>query len=109
MNNTLPNQTFIKEYFSLSGGYLTYYNGEKYIFIARFKYSTAPVSPSHFKTALKNNFTPTEWVELMEKHQQNPTKVIETKLPNWKKKIVDKWVAREEAKIAKRRGTLLSH
>lgn len=106
MNNSPENQTFIKDNFSMWGGYLTYWNGEKDIFIGRFKYSSAPVKPSHFKTALKNNFTPTEWVELMEKHQQNPTEVVETKLPNWSKKIVDKWVAREEAKIAKRRGVV---
>lgn len=99
MNNKPENQKFRKDYFSTSGGWLQYWNGEKYIFIARFKYSNAPVKPYHFKTALIKNFTPTEWVELMEQHQQNPTEVVEVKLPNWSKNICDKWEARQLAKI----------
>lgn len=101
MNNSTENQKFLKDLFSISSGWLEYWNGEKSIFIARFKYSGSPVKASHFKTALIKNFTPTEWVELMKQHQGNPTEVVETKLPNWSKNICEKWKARELAKMAR--------
>ena len=111
---------FNKDNFEYFGGFLTYLpegnqneladpfgENAKSIFIARFKYN-GPVKKHHFITALKNHFTVEEWVELMEKHDQCPTTVVDSKIPNWSKNIIEKWQARQEAKFAKRHGRPLN-
>jgi|TARA_R110000744_G_C19058948_1_gene528724 hypothetical protein len=57
---------FNKEQFDFFGGYLTYdlQNGERNVFIARFKYNKSV--KGRFVTFLKNNFTVSEYLGYLE-------------------------------------------
>ena len=48
--------TFTKENFSYSGGFLTYHDGQENHFIGRFKY-VGKASAMKFATFLRKNFT----------------------------------------------------
>ena len=68
--------TFIKENFSYSGGYLTYDDGVDRHFIARFKY-VPKSSATKFMNFLIKNFTCEEYLERADK--EAPLKILESK------------------------------
>jgi len=68
--------TFIKENFSYSGGYLTYDDGDDRHFIARFKY-VPKASATKFMNFLIKNFTQQEYLERAE--SEAPLTILESK------------------------------
>ena len=68
--------TFIKENFSSSGGYLTYDDGVDRHFIARFKY-VPKSSATKFMNFLIKNFTCEEYLERA--NQEAPLTILESK------------------------------
>ena len=83
--------TFIKENFSYSGGYLTYDDGVDRHFIARFKY-VPKSSATKFMNFLIKNFTCEEYLERADK--EAPLKILESK----------GYCSPEMARLAKRWG-----
>ena len=83
--------TFIKENFSYSGGYLTYDDGVDRHFIARFKY-VPKSSATKFMNFLIKNFTCEEYLERAD--QEAPLKILESK----------GYCSPEMARLAKRWG-----
>ena len=68
--------TFIKENFSYSGGYLTYNDGADRHFIARFKY-VPKSSATKFMNFLIKNFTQEEYLERAS--SEAPLTILESK------------------------------
>ena len=83
--------TFIKENFSYSGGYLTYDDGVDRHFIARFKY-VPKSSATKFMNFLIKNFTCEEYLERAD--QEAPLTILESK----------GYCSPEMARLAKRWG-----
>ena len=83
--------TFIKENFSYSGGYLTYDDGVDRHFIARFKY-VPKSSATKFMNFLIKNFTCEEYLERAD--EEAPLKILESK----------GYCSPEMARLAKRWG-----
>ena len=73
--NTQTN-TFKKENFSYSGGFLTYNDGDERHFIARFKY-VPKSSAMKFMNFLIKNFSKEEYLERVK--QEAPLKILESK------------------------------
>ena len=69
--------TFIKENFSYSGGFLTYHDGQENHFIGRFKY-VGKASAMKFATFLRKNFTKAEYLNRL-KNDEAPLDVLESK------------------------------
>ena len=68
--------TFIKENFSYSGGYLTYTDSDDRHFIARFKY-VPKSSAMKFKNFLIKHFSKEEYLKRVK--QEAPLKILESK------------------------------
>src|SRR6056300_957649 len=68
--------TFIKENFSYSGGYLTYTDDNDRHFIARFKY-VPKSSAMKFKNFLIKSFSKAEYLQRVK--QEAPLKILESK------------------------------
>ena len=83
--------TFIKENFSYSGGYLTYNDGVDRHFIARFKYVPRS-SATKFMNFLIKNFTQEEYLERAS--SEAPLTILESK----------GYCSPEMARLAKRYG-----
>jgi len=83
--------TFIKENFSYSGGFLTYDDGVDRHFIARFKY-VPKSSATKFMNFLIKNFTCEEYLERAD--QEAPLTILESK----------GYCSPEMARLAKRYG-----
>jgi len=83
--------TFIKENFSYSGGYLTYTDSDDRHFIARFKY-VPKSSAMKFKNFLIKHFSKEEYLKRVK--QEAPLKILESK----------GYCSPEMARLAKRYG-----
>jgi hypothetical protein len=83
--------TFKKENFSYSGGFLTYNDGDDRHFIARFKY-VPKSSAMKFKNFLIKSFSKAEYLERVK--QEAPLKILESK----------GYCSPELARLAKRYG-----
>ena len=83
--------TFIKENFSYSGGYLTYTDDNDRHFIARFKY-VPKSSAMKFKNFLIKHFSKEEYLKRVK--QEAPLKILESK----------GYCSPELARLAKRYG-----
>jgi len=83
--------TFIKENFSYSGGYLTYTDDNDRHFIARFKY-VPKSSAMKFKNFLIKHFSKEEYLKRVK--QEAPLKILESK----------GYCSPEMARLAKRYG-----
>ena len=83
--------TFIKENFSYSGGYLTYTDSDDRHFIARFKY-VPKSSAMKFKNFLIKHFSKEEYLQRV--RSEAPLKILESK----------GYCSPEMARLAKRYG-----
>tara|TARA_B100000929_G_scaffold136220_1_gene107871 strand:+ start:447 stop:719 length:273 start_codon:yes stop_codon:yes gene_type:complete len=88
---------FKKEKFSYFGGYLTYNleNGERDIFIARFKHG-GPFTKAKFLKELLNSHTVESYTAAMEKGE-SPLTILKNTNPSWYTTVIETWKSKQGA------------
>jgi hypothetical protein len=87
MINKFTRQTLRK-----SGQYLLTNDNE---FVARFKYSGAPVTMAKFKAELIRSHSPAEYFRALNVERKTPLEILRSRNPQWYSDLKATWMAKQ--------------